>query len=203
MATTNPWDIRYKSDEYYYGTQPNDFLKANADLISPHGEVLCLAEGEGRNAVFLAGLGLRVTAVDGSAVGLAKMQNLAFAKKVSVTQIVSDLSDYQIEAGKWDAIVSIWCHLPKELRRKVHHAVLNGLRPGGVFILESYHPRQLDFKTGGPSDANLMMTLNDLRNELSGLDFLVACEIEREVQEGKGHFGQSAVVQVVCKKLRI
>ena len=196
----NPWDAKYKSDEFYYGTEPNDFLKANTSFIPPGGEVLCLAEGEGRNAVFLAGLGFRATAVDGSSVGLTKMAKLAKSKGVSVGSMVSNLSNYKIEAKKWDGIVSIWCHLPKDLRRMLHSQVLDGLRPGGVFILEAYRPQQLKFKTGGPSDSSLMMTLNELQEELSGLNFLIAREIEREVHEGEGHFGKSAVVQVVCKR---
>jgi SAM-dependent methyltransferase len=199
---TNPWDTRYAGDGFYYGTEPNDFLKSNAKLISPGGEVLCLAEGEGRNAVFLAGLGFKVTAVDGSAVGLSKMEELARTKNVSVTQVVSDLDGYRIEPESWDGIVSIWCHLPVGLRKRLHRAVVNGLRPGGVVILESYHPRQLEFKTGGPPDASRMMMLNDLREEFSGLDFVVAQEIEREIHEGKGHFGQSAVVQVIARKIK-
>ena len=202
MSTLNTWDTRYSTDEFYYGTEPNDFLRANAKLIPAPGEVLCLAEGEGRNAVFLAGLGLKVTAVDGSVVGLKKMEMLAKMKGVSVASSVSDLGDYQIEPGKWDGIISIWCHVPKELRKKLHRAVVGGLRPGGVLVLESYHPRQLVFKTGGPSDSSLMMTLNDLRDELSGLEFVVAHEIEREIQEGKGHFGMSAVTQVICRKVK-
>ncbi len=201
MPTVNTWDTRYSSDEFYYGTEPNDFLKTNAGLIPPAGEVLCLAEGEGRNAVFLAGLGLKVTAVDGSSVGLNKMEKLAKMKHLSVASIISDLNDYQIEPEKWDGIISIWCHLPKEMRKKVHRTIVAGLRPGGVLILESYHPRQLEFKTGGPSDPSFMMTLQDLHEELAGLEFLVAHEIEREIQEGKGHSGMSVVTQVICKKL--
>ncbi len=199
--TMNPWDTRYGSDEFYYGTEANDFLRESAKRISPGGAVLCLAEGEGRNAVFLAENGFKVTAVDGSSVGLAKMEKLAVSKKLSVASIVSDLSDYQIEPGKWDGIVSIWCHIPKDLRKIVHRKIVEGLRPGGILILESYHPRQLEFKTGGPPDASLMMTLNDLRGELFGLNFIVAREIEREIHEGKGHSGKSAVVQVICRKL--
>ena len=198
----NPWDTRYgSSDEFYYGTEPNDFLKTNAKVISPGGEVLCLAEGEGRNAVFLATLGFNVTAVDGSAVGLSKMNRLARAKQVSVKQVVSDLGDYKIEPSSWDGIVSIWCHVPRELRKRLHRAVVSGLCPGGVFILESYHPRQLGFKTGGPPDASLMMMLSDLREELSGLELVVDREIEREIHEGKGHSGMSAVVQVIGRKV--
>jgi len=164
--------------------------------------VLCLAEGEGRNAVFLASLGFKVTAVDGSSVGLNKMENLAKMKGVPVDSIVSDLGDYQIEPEKWDGIVSIWCHLPKDLRQKLHRTIATGLRPGGVLILESYHPRQLEFKTGGPADPSLMMTLRDLHEELTGLEFVVAHEIEREIQEGKGHSGKSAVTQVICRKAK-
>jgi SAM-dependent methyltransferase len=198
----NFWDTRYgASRELYYGTEPNSFLEANAKLIPAGGEVLCLAEGEGRNAVFLAGLGLQVTAVDGSAVGLAKMQRLATAKQVSVKPVVSDLDDYPIEPNRWSAIVSIWCHVPRDLRIRLHRAVVEGLRPGGVFILESYHPRQLGLKTGGPPDASLMMTLEQLREELVGLEWVVAREIEREVHEGQGHSGMSAVVQVIGRKV--
>lgn len=197
---TNPWNERYESNDYYYGTEPNDFLKENAGAIASGGKVLCLAEGEGRNAVYLAGLGYAVTAVDGSSVGLQKMHRLAGARNVKVDAIVSDLADFSIEPSAWDGIVSIWCHLPRELRKKIHRDVARGLRPGGVLILEAYHPRQLEFKTGGPPDANLMMMLADLREELSGLEFLIAREIEREVREGKGHHGKSAVTQVVCKK---
>ena len=196
----NKWDERYGKAGFFYGTEPNDFLKANARLIPAGGKVLCLAEGEGRNAVYLASLGYQVTAVDQSAVGLAKMVELAKNKKVTVDPIISDLADYVIEPGKWDGIVSIWCHVPRELRRKLHEGVKGGLRPGGIFILESYHPRQLEFKTGGPPDASLMMTLKDLDAELAGLKFLEARELEREVREGQGHFGKSAVTQVTCKK---
>ena len=165
----NPWDTRHQIEDFYYGTEPNDFLKEKAKFIIPGGQVLCLAEGEGRNAVYLAGLGFEVTAVDGSAVGLAKMERLAGQRKVSVSPIVSDLKDYHIEPGKWDAIVSIWCHVPPELRRKLHQSVVGGLRSGGIFILESYHPRQLEYKTGGPPDRSLMMTLDSLNEELRGI----------------------------------
>jgi SAM-dependent methyltransferase len=200
MTNSNPWDVRYSAGEYYYGTEPNEFLKANTGLIQPAGDVLCLAEGEGRNAVYLAQLGFRVTAVDGSAVGLSKMDQLAASKKVSITSIISDLAAFSIEATKWDCIVSIWCHLPKALRKQVHQAAVGGLRPGGLMILEAYQPRQLEFKTGGPSDVEMLMALNDLREEFSGLELTLAQEIERDVHEGKGHFGKSAVVQVIARK---
>lgn len=197
---TNPWDQRYGAAEYYYGTQPNDFLAEHAPRIASGGKVLCLAEGEGRNAVHLAGLGHAVTAVDGSAVGLAKMAKLAELRGVSVAAVHADLADLAVEASSWDAIVSIWCHVPPALRGALHAAVVRGLRPGGVYLFEAYHPRQLEFKTGGPPTAELMVAAADLRRELAGLEFEVLSETERDVREGAGHRGLSAVVQAVARK---
>jgi SAM-dependent methyltransferase len=194
------WNERYSIDEYYYGTEPNEFLKAHASRIPTHGKVLCLAEGEGRNAVYLASLGYQVTAVDGSKVGLEKLQKLAKLRGVSVEAVVADLAEYTIEPGTWDAIVSIWCHVPKTLRESLHLNSVRGLKTGGVFALESYHPRQLEFKSGGPPSAELMMTSDALREELEGLDFEVLREIDREVKEGPGHQGRSAVVQALAVK---
>lgn len=196
----NIWDERYGREEFFYGTEPNDFLRAHAQLIAKGGTVLCLAEGEGRNAVYLASLGFQVTGVDGSAVGIAKLRKLAAQKGVAVTAIVSDLGEFEIVPHAWDAIVSIWCHLPASLRGRVYRACVAGLKPGGTFLLEAYHPRQLTFKTGGPPTADLMPTLDALRGELNGLELIEAGELERRVQEGQGHHGQSAVVQVVAKK---
>jgi SAM-dependent methyltransferase len=196
------WDQRYGADEYYYGKEPNDFLRGHARLIAPGGRVLCLAEGEGRNAVFLASLGHFVTAVDGSRAGLEKTAKLALERGVGVGSVHADLSDYRIEPESWDAIVSIWCHVPPELRARLHAAAALGLKPGGVFIFEAYHPRQLALGTGGPSRADLMVAADDLRRELAGLDLEILREIERDVREGRGHNGRSAVVQAVARKTK-
>lgn len=194
------WDERYAAPEYFYGTEPNDLLRSRANVIPKHGRVLCLGEGEGRNAAFLAGLGLDVTALDQSEQGLRKATSLAASRGVSISTIVADLSCHDIEPGAWDAIVSIWCHLPSTLRVRVHAQVVAGLKPGGVFILEAYRPEQLRFGTGGPKDADLLPTLAGLRLELAGLQFEHATEAERDVQEGRGHSGRSAVVQVLARR---
>jgi SAM-dependent methyltransferase len=166
----------------------------------PAGPVLCLAEGEGRNAVHLASLGHAVTAVDQSAAGLAKAQRLAAARGVEIRTVVADLAMYPIVPGAWAGIVATFAHLPPALRRAVHAAVVQGLAPGGVFILEAYTPAQLAFDTGGPKAPELLMPLAALREELAGLEFLVAREIEREVVEGCGHTGRGAVVQVLARR---
>ena len=196
-----PWDDRYSSKEFYYGIEPNDFLKEQASKISIKGNVLCLAEGEGRNAVYLAKLGFEVTAVDQSSEGLKKLSALAKLNQVNVKTVVADLADFKILENQWDAIVSIWCHVPPELRRTLHSNVVHGLKNRGVFILESYHPKQLEFKTGGPPSAELMMTKSSLESELKGLHFECLHELNRDIQEGKGHSGMSAVAQVLAIKL--
>ena len=194
------WDERYAGAEYFYGTEPNDFLRARAAAIPAGGRVLCLGEGEGRNAAFLAGLGLDVVALDQSKEGLRKALELAAARGVKIATVQADLAGYDIEPGAWDAITSIWCHLPSQLRARVHAQVVAGLKPGGVFILEAYRPEQLRFGTGGPKDVDLLPTLAALRQELPGLAFELAAELERDVREGGGHAGQSAVVQVLARR---
>ena len=193
------WDKRYSGENYAYGTEANDFLREQADHL-PVGDTLCLGEGEGRNAVFLAGLEHKVTALDASAAGLAKAQELAAQRGVKIETIHADLTNYELEANRWDVVVSIYCHLPPALRIRVHSQVVQSLRPGGVFILEAFTPRQLEFGTGGPPVAEMMMDLELLRHELTGLALDVGQETVREVHEGALHNGTSAVVQLVARK---
>lgn len=198
----NRWDERYSTKDYAYGTEPNDFLAAHVYKL-PKGRVLSLAEGEGRNAAFLATRGYQVTAVDQSAVGLGKARRLAEGKGVKVETVVADLAEFEIEPQAWDAIVSISAHVPGSVRRALHRRVVEGLKPGGVFLLEAYTPRQLQTagKGGpGPDQRDRFMTLADLHEELKGLDFEIARETEREINEGQYHTGPGAVVQVLARK---
>lgn len=193
------WDKRFSEPGYAYGTEPNGFLLSVADRI-PGGKVLCLAEGEGRNAVYLAGLGFDVTAVDSSTVGLAKAEALARERGVAIETVNADLDDYQIEPGVWQGIVSIFCHLPPVVRAALHEQCLRGLAPGGVFVLEGFTPNQLELGTGGPKSRELLMELEIIRQELPGLRFEIAREVEREVLEGRHHTGKAAVVQIFAVK---
>ncbi len=193
------WDERYAEPGYAYGTEPNDFLVQAAHHLAP-GPVLCLAEGQGRNAVFLAGRGHPVTAVDQSAVGLEKARQLATNRGVALETVVADLSTYDLGTTQWAGIASIFCHLPPALRRRVHAAAVHALTPGGVFLLEAYTPAQLTHRTGGPQAIELLPTLEALQGELVGLEWLEAREIEREIHEGPYHDGLSAVVQLVGRK---
>ena len=197
------WDERYSEDGFAYGVEPNDFLKAEYSRIPKGGRVLCLAEGEGRNAVFLAEQGYSVTAVDQSVVGLQKAENFARERGVKITTQVADLANYDLGCEKWDGIVSIWAHLPYLLRKKLHAQLVDSLKPNGVLILESYTERHIEMTgVGGPpaSQIDFFMSLEKLAVELEGLDFIVGVEIDRYVSEGKYHLGESAVVQVVAGK---
>ncbi len=193
------WDERYSKDEYAYGTEPNEFLVQFCDSI-PKGKVLCLAEGEGRNAVYLAEQGYHVLAVDASRPGIEKAQRLASMKNVHIDTVVEDLKEFQIEEGEFDAIVSIFCHLPPELRIKVHQQVVKGLKPGGVLLLEAYTPEQLNYKTGGPPVVEMMMQLDQLLQEFKELKVIHAKQLVRDVVEGMYHTGSGAVVQLVAVK---
>jgi cyclopropane fatty-acyl-phospholipid synthase-like methyltransferase len=202
--TRAQWNERFSSEAYVYGTAPNDYLRVCAARLEPNARVLCLGEGEGRNAVFLATLGHQVTMVDLSETGLEKAGRLAAARGVGVERVHADLALYTPPPGAFDAVVSVFCHLPEPVRRFAHaHAAL-ALRPGGLWIQEAYTPRQLEFRTGGPPTEALLYTPEQLRGDLeaSGASFEVdRCEeVTREVHEGTLHAGRSAVVQVLARR---
>lgn len=191
------WDERYNTSEYVYGVEPNDFL-ASVIAEIPRGRTLCLAEGEGRNAVFLAEHGHDVVAVDASAVGLEKARKLAKARGVFIETQVANLADFAIEPDSWDTVVSIFAHVPPAVRKPLHRKIVQGLRPGGMLVLEAYTPDQIKLGTGGPPVAEMTMSLEDLRSEFEGLVFSHAEELQRDVIEGKYHTGRGAVVQLIA-----
>lgn len=193
------WDERYSADHYIYGTKPNEFLQQNVETI-PRGEVLCLAEGEGRNAVFLAKQGYQVSAVDNSLVGIAKARKLAQSEKVSIQFIHANLATFNLGENRWDGIISVFCHLPESIRKPLHQNITTALKPGGIFLLEAYTPKQLEHGTGGPKDASLMMSKPLLTQELGDMHFKHLTELERNIEEGTHHFGIGAVVQAIAEK---
>ncbi len=193
------WDERYAAEHYIYGIQPNTFLEQNFTQI-PKGKVLCLADGEGRNSVFLAKQGYKVTAIDSSAVGIEKAKKLAQDNSVQVNYVHADLATYPLGSEQWDGIVSIFCHLPEKIRIELHAQVVHGLKGTGTLLLEAYTPEQLKHGTGGPPVVELTMSADILKKELAGLQFSLLQELEREVVEGSHHTGLGAVVQAIARK---
>ncbi len=194
------WNERYQSEDYMYGVQVNDFLRAQARRIKHGGQVLSLAEGEGRNAVYLAGQGCVVRGVDFSAEGRKKAMELAAQHEVTIEYDLADLTSYNIGDTSWDAIVSIFCHLHLTERAKIYHSVKRALKPGGVFIFEAYNKRQLDYGTGGPGDVSYLPSLGQLRKVFEGFEIMLAQDTVREVNEGTHHTGLSAVTQFIARK---
>ena len=194
----SPWDQRFAGRDYLYGTAPNDFLAAQVHQL--RGPVLSLAEGEGRNAVFMASCGLQVLGVDRSAVGLAKAHQLATRRGVAIQTLQADLADYTPPANTFGAVVSIFAHLPGALRQRLYPRLQQALKPGGVLLMEAYTEAQLGRGTGGPPTADLMMNPAKIRDELAGLDIDLLQVLERDVIEGSGHTGRASVVQYIGRK---
>jgi SAM-dependent methyltransferase len=192
----NRGDEKCSEVEFYYGKNPNDFLKATANIISKNGEVLSIAEGEGRNAVFLAELGFKVTAMDYSVVGKDRALSFAHSRNVKIDYLIADLNDFQFPQ-KFDAVISMWSHMEKKLRKKFYAEVEENLKNGGVFILEAYNPKQLQYKTGGPSDLELLLTVDEVKSDFTKMEWIIAQDTIRHISEGTGHLGMSSTIQML------
>lgn len=193
------WEQRYGIDEYFYGVEPNDFLRDNVQQI-PAGQVLCLADGEGRNSVFVATQGYDVSSVDLADAGVAKAKLLAASMGVVVDAQVGDLANFDLGTNKWQGMVSIFAHMPPHIRRDLHRRAVDALAPGGVFVLEAYTIDQIGRGTGGPQVPELLMSAEGLREEFATLEIVHLEERVRDVVEGTGHSGEAAVVQFIGRK---
>lgn len=205
MTASERWNSKYADTEFYYGREPNDFLKVVSGIIRPGARVLSLGEGEGRNAVFLARRGHRVTCVDASSVARDKALSLAREAGVEIGYEVMDLEAIELQKvwpeGSFDAIVAVWCHLPSRRRGELHAQVSKWLARDGVFILEAYTPEQLKNGTGGPKETDLLYRPDAVRLELSELKLELFQTVERDIHEGQGHHGKSATLQVIGRNV--
>lgn len=195
------WDERFGRKEYFYGTTPNHFLTSVVDLLKPHSNILCIGEGEGRNAVYLATRGHSVTGVDLSEQGKLKTQALAQSQKVSVHYHVSSLENFDFGENQWDAVVSIFCHLPPHIRNQIYPKIQKSLKVNGLFILQSYTPKQLEFGTGGPKDEAMLYTESLLKADFPLMDWIKLTDSIEEIHEGTGHTGKSSVLSAVGKNV--
>lgn len=195
------WDERFAGDDYFYGTAPNAFLQSNAGLLRTGMSALSLAEGEGRNAVWLAAQGLDVTAVDASAVGLAKAARLAEERGVGLRTLVADLATWDIPAGAYDIVVAIFIQFaPPPVRDRLFAGMVNALKPGGLLLLQGYRTEQPRYGTGGPKAPELLYTEALLRNAFAALQIERLSVHDSEISEGSGHHGMSALIDLVARK---
>jgi len=197
------WDQRYAGDSLAYGEAPNQFLVSMAAALPGRGQALDIGAGEGRNALFLASLGLDVLAVDQSEVGMQKAQRLARERGLKLRTQAVDLREFDAQKESLDVVSSIFVHLPSELRAAVHARVGSWLKPGGVFVLEAYAPEQIERGTGGPKDPAMLAPLEVLVGELvggGGLTIEHQAALSRNVSEGQFHTGEASVVQILARK---
>lgn len=194
------WNARYAGSEYAYGTEPNDFLVAQVAHFPLALPVLCLADGEGRNGVWLARRGFDVTSVDVARQGIEKAQALAARAGVPLRTVCADVTRYEAGTDRWGAIVSIFLHLPRRARAALHARCAAALAPGGVFVFEAYGKRQPEYRTGGPPEPQLLARLDEVVDEWPGCDIVHRFEGVRAVHEGPLHRGDGHVVQVVARK---
>jgi SAM-dependent methyltransferase len=198
----NFWDQRFAEPGYKYGTEPNAFLREQAARLTVPADVLVPGDGEGRNGVWLAQQGHRVTAVDASAVGLQKARELATTQGVTVTTELADLGDWSPAPASVDAVVLIYTHLPGTIRQGAHRRLAQGLRPGGWLLLEAFHPAQLAHSSGGPKDADMLYTPELLDADFAGLLApVLAWHGETTLSEGPGHQGLAQVTRWVGQRL--
>lgn len=194
------WEERYAADEYAYGQEPNAFFKACLDALPAPGRLLLPAEGEGRNAVYAARQGWEVDAFDFSAAGREKALRLADHHGVQINYQVADYESAQIEPEAYDAVALIFAHKPDKIRRSVHRRLVSALKPGGHLFLEAYSQDQLSYGTGGPPNAQLLYTLEDIREDFTELEIAELEQVEVEIHEGRYHTGLASVVRLVARR---
>jgi 2-polyprenyl-3-methyl-5-hydroxy-6-metoxy-1,4-benzoquinol methylase len=195
------WNQRFADEGYVFGREPNEYLRAKAPLLPPGGRVLCVADGEGRNSVWLARQGLHVEAFDISAVGVEKARRLAADAGVSVEFTVAECDTWAWSVEKHDIVVAIFVQFADPaMRARLFASMVHALKPGGVLILQGYTPKQLDYKTGGPGELSHLYTADLIRESFKTLHTVELVEYEAELNEGARHAGRSALLGFVARK---
>ena len=193
------WNGKFSKADYFYGTKANEFLASNINLLKNHKKLLCLGEGEGRNAIFFAKNGFEVSAIDASNLGLEKLKNRAIEEKLDIKTICMDLNDWTV-LEKYDVIVASYLHMFKNEREELFKKIEDSLNSNGYFVGEFFSTKQLSFNSGGPKDLDLLYTIEDFENYFN----LCKKNITEEIvvlNEGIGHQGEACVVRVVIQKI--
>ena len=193
------WNERYNQKEMIYGAEPNEFFRQQLEQLSP-GSMLLPAEGEGRNAVYAAQQGWQVQAFDYSAVGREKALQLAAQQQVRIDYQLTDAEHYKSAPAQFDAVALIYAHFPPALRQRLHGQVTQWLKPGGVLVLEAFHPRQLAYTSGGPKAETMLYTAGMLQGDFMQLRIELLQEQEVRLNEGPYHKGAGYVTRLVARR---
>lgn len=196
------WNERFNQDEFIFGKEPNEYLVQQAQIfLKPGSQVLCIADGEGRNGVWLAKQGMSVAGFDVSDIALAKAKKFAKENHVEVVYSLSDSDGFDWQSEYYDAVVAIFVQFADpQMRARIFEQVYQSLKPGGIFILQGYTPKQLEYKTGGPSLIDHLYTEEMVRGLAKDFEILDLCCYEKELSEGARHTGMSALLGLTAKK---
>ena len=195
------WNRRFEGDGFLFGIEPNVWLKEHVDAWPPGGRILCVADGEGRNSVWLARQGFVVDAFDIAHVGVAKARRLAAENGVSVNFTVADCDSYPWTESAYDGVAAIFVQFADPaLRQRLFRRMAASLRTGGALILQGYTPKQLEYGTGGPPFLSHLYTAEMLRAAFSEMEIVELSEYEANVNEGSGHKGRSALIGMVARR---
>lgn len=195
------WNQRYQADGFLFGREPNAFVKAQAHLFKPGQDVLSIADGEGRNGVFVARQGARVTSVDFSAPALEKARQLAEEFKVEINIEQQDFYDWRGGEGAYDIVLAIFIQFaPPDKRPLLFDAIKTLVKPGGLVVMQGYRPEQVSYKTGGPPQAENMYTSDLLHTAFADFDIQHLAEHDSIIDEGSGHSGMSALIDMIARR---
>ena len=197
------WDARFASGDYVFGTEPNAFLAGESARLKPGWKALVLADGEGRNGVWLARQGLDVTTVDFSPMGLAKAQRLAAKHGVTIHTVLADLNQWDWPESAFDLVIGVFMQVfDPPARTAIFTRMKRALKPGGLILLQGYRPEQLAYGTGGPRTPENLYTEDMLRAEFADLSILALRVHDSVIHEGCGHDGMSALIDLIAMRPR-
>jgi SAM-dependent methyltransferase len=199
---TQFWNECFDKEEFIFGKEPNEYLvEQSARYLKPSTSILCIADGEGRNGVWLAKQGMQVTAFDVSDIALSKAKQFALDNQVSMQHSLCDTDGFDWQANSYDAVIGIFIQFADPaMRARIFQQVHQTLKPGGIFILQGYTPKQLEYKTGGPSLIEHLYTEEMIRDLAKEFEILDLRFYEKELSEGSRHTGMSALLGMVAQK---
>ena len=198
MSQQEFWNTKFSRDGFLYGLKPNTFIASKIKLFDKNSKVLCIGEGEGRNAIFFAKRGCDVTAVDASDIGLSKLRQRAKEEDLEIHTLCMDLNHWEVK-DKYDVIVASYLHMYKDEREELFKKIEESLNENAYFIGEFFSTKQVNYSSGGPRDEDLLYTIDDFKKSFSLCDKDIKEQITI-LDEGKGHQGEACVIRVIIQK---